>query len=78
MLGRSVTENPHDTVPDPLWAVVRLWRTCRGDMGLAVLPEAGGLLDQAAWLLDAFDACNAAEAGLIADEREKREREQRH
>ncbi len=75
VLGKPVVENPHDTLPDPLWAVVRIWRSCRGDAGLAVLPEAGGLLDQAAWLLDAIDACSAAEAGLRAEEQERRERE---
>ena len=37
-------------------------RICRGGMGYALLPDAGGVNDQAAWLLDAFAHLGALEA----------------
>ena len=48
---------------------VRLWSLCRGGMGgYAVLPRAGGALDQPAWLMDAFAIMDAAECELRSRE----------
>lgn len=45
--------------------MLRLWRAYRGGgMGPGHLPEAGGLMDQAAIILAAFDIMSAAEAEL--------------
>jgi hypothetical protein len=43
---------------------VRLWFACRGEGGIANWPAAGGVGDQAAWLVDAFGALGAAEARI--------------
>lgn len=47
--------NPRLTVL-PVWHdVVRLWAACRdSEGGIAHWPDAGGVGDQAAWLIDAF------------------------
>ena len=42
--------------------MIRLLRICRGGMGYALLPDAGAVNDQAAWLLDAFAHLGALEA----------------
>lgn len=54
--------------------MISLWRICRPPHGMIggmaagfipapqVLPEAGGVLDQSAWLLDAFSILDAADA----------------
>lgn len=44
--------------------MLRLWRAYRPGMGAGLLPEAGGLMDQAAIMLAAFDVMSAAEAEL--------------
>lgn len=49
--------------------VVQLWAQCRGEMGMAQLPDPGGINDQAAWVMDAFATCGAAEAELQKQER---------
>jgi len=43
---------------------VRLWRLFQGGMAPGHLPEAGGTLDQGAWLLEAFSIMTAAEREL--------------
>lgn len=70
--GTIYETNPtRDLDPDFL-EVVDLWRTCRPRPGVMrgmvaghipsapVLPEAGGLLDQGAWLQHAFDVLDEA------------------
>lgn len=52
--------------------MLKLWRICRGGMGYGPLIESGGVLDQAAWLLDAFAALGGMEAE--ADEAERKAR----
>jgi hypothetical protein len=55
VLGERWRLNPRVTVPRGFFHVVRAWYRCRGGMGgYAVLPEAGGLNAQPAWLLEAF------------------------
>ena len=50
-------ENPAWVVPQEVRNVVRLWSACRGGMGgYAHWPDAGGVVDQAAWVVDAFGA----------------------
>jgi hypothetical protein len=40
-----------------------LWAACRGGMGgTAAWPDAGGVAGQAAWVVDAFAICAAADA----------------
>lgn len=57
-------ENPALTVPRWAFAVVDLWMRCRAAgnamIGGAVLPGAGGMTDQPAALIDAFDMLDAA------------------
>ncbi len=66
MLGEDWQENPARITPPEWFEVIRLWRVCRGAMGYALLPDAGGVNDQAAWLLDALAQLSAMEA--TADE----------
>lgn len=56
-------DNPRHVLAPVWFRVVRLWLRCRGEgSGLVALPESGGLNDQPAWLLAAFDALAAADA----------------
>ena len=50
----------------PAWAteVAHLWNMCRGEFGMLHLPDAGGMNDQPAWTMDAFNTCGAADAEL--------------
>lgn len=72
ILGNDTYDtNPRLLIGPGERAMIRLWRAARGHYGNGlgggiVLPEAGGLLDQAAILLDAFDVMDAAEAQLRA------------
>lgn len=52
--------------------MVRLWRAYLGGMGLGHLPEAGGLMDQAAIMMDAFAAMSNAQYQI--DKRYKKDR----
>jgi hypothetical protein len=53
-------ENPRRIVAEEFFEVVTLWRLCRSGVGgFAAMPEGGGVTDQAAWLLDAFDLLSA-------------------
>ena len=55
--------NPRLLLTDGDWAMVRLWRCWRGGgMGGGILPERGGVFDQAAVMLDAFDYMDGVEA----------------
>lgn len=44
--------------------MVRLWRLAFPGMGSGYLPEAGGVMDQAAAMMDAFAIMNAARAEI--------------
>ncbi len=44
--------------------MIRLWRLYEGGMGVGHLPDAGGSMDQAAIMLDAFGLMAAAKAAL--------------
>ena len=61
-------ENPRITLAEPWHAFVRQWGSCRGGMGgMAHWPDAGGVADQAAWIVDAFAALGSIEATLDKD-----------
>lgn len=65
--------NPRAVLPPAYFHVVRLWMRSRsGFGGFAALPEAGGLNNQPAWLLEAFNVLANAEAD--AERRAKAER----
>lgn len=56
-------QNPRHALAACWFHVVRLWLRCRGEgVGLVSLPEAGGVNDQPAWIMAAFDVLAAAEA----------------
>lgn len=56
--------NPRLLLTDGDWSMVRLWRLWRGGgMGVGLLPEPGGVFDQAAVMLDAFEYMDGVEAG---------------
>lgn len=60
-------------MPDAFHAVVRLWSACRVGMGgYATWPDAGGVNDQAAWLVEAFGILSAADAEFDEIDRERR------
>jgi hypothetical protein len=44
--------------------VVRLWRLFQGGFGAGYLPDAGGVNDQSAWLMDAFSLLTSFEKSL--------------
>ena len=71
--GTTWAENPRITM-DGGWATfVRLWAACRAGMGgIAHWPDAGGVADQAAWVVDAFAVLGAIDAELNEDERRRR------
>ena len=71
--GATWAENPRITM-DGAWATfVRLWAACRAGMGgIAHWPDAGGVADQAAWVVDAFAVLGAIDAELNEDERRRR------
>jgi hypothetical protein len=62
VLGEAWDTNPREIVTPDWLEVIRLLRLCRGGMGYALLPDAGGVNDQPAWLLDAFAHLGALEA----------------
>lgn len=63
-------DNPRLAIPAPWHAFVRLWAACRGEAGVAHWPDAGGLNDQAAWLVDAFAALTSIDTTWREAERE--------
>jgi hypothetical protein len=53
--GEAWAENPRLVIAEPWHGFVRLWAACRGGMGgIAHWPDAGGVNDQAAWVVDGF------------------------
>lgn len=73
LYGVEYAENPRFTTPRVFVHIVRLWRRCSGGMGgTPVLPEPGGVNQQAAWLMTAFTILDAEEARLGDLERDQR------
>lgn len=58
--------NPARAVPPGAQHVVRLFYRHRGGMAPGPMPEAGGVNDQPAWILEAFRTLAAAEAAWDA------------
>ncbi|MCA3419667.1 MAG: hypothetical protein INF88_12300 [Roseomonas sp.] len=73
MVGEAWAENPRLVIAEPWQAFVRLWAACRSGMGgIAHWPDAGGVNDQAAWVVDGFALLAGAEF------LEKKERRRTH
>ena len=52
--------------------MVRLWAACRGsEGGIAHWPDAGGVADQAAWVIEAFSTLSSLDAAWSAEERKR-------
>ena len=52
---------------------VRLWASCRGGMGgIGCWPDAGGVADQAAWVVDAFAMLGGLDTRLDDEQRRLR------
>jgi hypothetical protein len=62
------TINPADLVKPWAQEVVGMCNVCAGEFGLAHLPDAGGMNDQSAWLMDAINICRVAESKLRKSE----------
>lgn len=63
--------NPRHTVAPPWHDFTRLWGMCRGGgMGAMSWPDAGGVADQAAWIVDAFAILASLDAQLDRHKRE--------
>ncbi|MCC7282773.1 MAG: hypothetical protein IT556_10345 [Acetobacteraceae bacterium] len=55
-------DNPLLTVPPAWHDFARLWAACRGEAGIAHWPDAGGLNDQAAWIVEGFSLLSSMAA----------------
>lgn len=62
-------DNPALAIPQPWHDFVALWARCRGEMGIAHWPDAGGVNAQAAWIVDAFSALSNLAAHWDAEQR---------
>ena len=65
-------DNPKLTIAAAWHEVVRLWAACRGETGIAHWPDAGGVGDQAAWIVDAFSALASLHAAMNEAEQKLR------
>lgn len=68
-------DNPRLAVP-PVWhELVRLWAACRDpEGGIAHWPDAGGVGDQAAWIVDAFSVLGTINGAMTeAEQRQRRQ-----
>ncbi len=70
MGGEARRDNPRLATPTEWFAFVQLWSACRAGMGgIAHWPDAGGVADQAAWIVDAFARLAALDAEFDREER---------
>jgi hypothetical protein len=68
--GEAWAENPRIVLGDGWQAFVRMWTACRAGMGgIAHWPDAGGVAQQSAWVVDAFATLAAADAALDEERR---------
>ncbi len=66
-------DNPRLTITSSWHEFVRLWATCRDpEGGVAHWPDAGGVGDQAAWVVDAFGALASMHAAMNEAEQKLR------
>jgi len=65
-------DNPRLVVPQEFHEFIRLWSACRGESGIAHWPDAGGLGDQAAWVVDAFAALAGLDYAMREADRKQR------
>lgn len=61
--------NPMHLLPRVWFSVVALWRHSQAASGRGWLPEAGGVHDQPAWLLEAFAILGTEDARIDRKER---------
>ena len=73
MQGRAIHwwHNPRHLLPAAWIRCVALWRHSQGGMARGWLPEAGGVNQQPAWLIEAFGILSAEERRLDERERER-------
>jgi hypothetical protein len=62
--GTQWRRNPRLVIRPIIFHIVRLWNRSRGEMGPSHLPDAGGVNDQAAWLMGAFSILDGANAEM--------------
>jgi hypothetical protein len=67
-------DNPRLTIGPEWHEFVRLWAACRGEAGTAHWPDAGGVADQAAWVVDAFATLTSIDADMREADRKLRGR----
>ena len=67
-------DNPRLAIPAEWHEFIRLWAACRGETGIAHWPDAGGVNDQAAWIVDAFATVSAIDADISEQRRQQRGR----
>ena len=68
--GEAWAENPRLVITEPWHGFVRLWAACRGGMGgIAHWPDAGGVNNQAAWVVDGFAVLAGAEVVMEGERR---------
>lgn len=64
ILDIAFATNPKYLLGPADWEMLRLWQYFRPDDGIGHLPEAGGVMDQAAVMMDAFAVMDWAYARL--------------
>jgi hypothetical protein len=69
--GDEWAENPRLVLPPEWLDLVRMWHVCRGESGIAHWPDAGGIGDQAAWVVDAFQAISSIDARDRAEQQRR-------
>lgn len=62
-------DNPRLAIAEPWHDFVALWGACRGEAGMAHWPDAGGVGDQAAWVVESFAILSGLSARWDADAR---------
>ena len=68
-----LTVHPMHLVDDDVMQLIELWRAWQGGLGGAgLLPDQGGVNDQAAWIMAAFNILSAAERSLSRNKGDQR------
>lgn len=62
--GEIYKTNPKNLLEPQIFDMVTLWRAYQGGMGSGILPDGGGLLDQANIMIEAFNIMSYAETRL--------------
>jgi hypothetical protein len=62
LFGELYEENPRYLLDESYWDMINIWRLFKGGTAGGHLPEAGGVMDQAAIMMDSFIIMDNAEA----------------